>query len=190
MKRVSYSYPLLSLVLLFGCSGTGASSDSDDSTDSDSTGDGDSNAADASCDDWKDAYCAWMQSCGSVGLSECRAQIDTVACSRKAPLKRCVSELSDSCSPPEGCDAIDIADTATAQAECNRFLAAYCSNFLACQPSAYSDLSNCTSTTDLNVGCSTAYAVSDQYDSCIAELNTMGCGEYLPTVCNDVVFRQ
>jgi len=171
----------------------GATDYQDPDTESDSTGDGDSGGS-VTCDEWKADYCDWMQACGSVSTFDaCLLQIETVECASKAPLERCQEELrkTDDCtSIPEDCDAKDVADTEKAEAQCDAFLAAYCQNYLACQPTAYETEASCRNAVELTLPCDTAYAVSETYEQCISELSAGSCGEYLPPSCQEVVFLQ
>jgi hypothetical protein len=153
--------------------------------------DTDDEPAKASCDDWQEAYCTWMDECGALRFAQCVERVEHVECKPSAPLERCVEELSaGDCEPARGCDAQDVADTTEARAECVAFQQAYCEYLLSCQPSIYVSLSACVTAFDLQLPCSTAYATSDGYDACLTTLENPACDGYPPPQCDHVIFTQ
>lgn len=175
---------LVGLSLLFtGCSAANpASGDPDGETTSNGR---------ATCEDWQEAYCGWMDECGPIRRAECQARVSTVRCKDSAPVARCVEELSAGCEAPSGCDAEDVADTNRARAQCLKFQQEYCAQLLSCQPTVYPSLGDCVSSFDYLLPCKDAYAVSERYDECVAALEGRACGDqYLPSSCENVIFSQ
>lgn len=153
--------------------------------------DTDDEPTEASCGDWQEAYCTWMNDCGALRFAECMERVEHVECKSSAPLERCVDELtSGDCTPARGCDAEDVADTTAARAECVAFQQEYCKYLLSCQPSIYVSLSACVAVFDEQLPCSKAYATSDGYEACIATLENPACDGYPPPVCENVIFTQ
>jgi len=144
-----------------------------------------------SCDDWQEAYCTWMDDCGGLRFAECFERVEHVDCKSKAPLERCVDELTaGDCEPATGCDAQDVADTAQVRAACVTFQQTYCEYLLTCQPSIYVSKSACVSAFDAQLQCSNAYATSDGYDACLTTLENPACDGYPPPQCENVIFTQ
>src|SRR6188768_3935544 len=168
-----------------GCSAFNPATGNGDAADTDAE------PAQASCEDWQEAYCSWMDECGALRFAECWDRVEHVECKSGAPLERCVDDLSENgCEPAQGCDAEDVADTAAARADCVAFQQTYCEYLLACQPSIYVSLGACVSAFDDLLPCGDAYATSDRYDVCLTTLKTPGCNGYPPAECENVIFTQ
>lgn len=138
----------------------------------------------AQCAEWKDAYCDFQDECTNTPVSECSPTVSPVKCWNGAPLKRCISELQAGCqSRPVGCQPSNVANTVVAQAECETFIRSFCKNAARCTGE---DASFCELNSPIN--CSTAYAVSAQYQSCVALLDSGVCSTSgLPSVCTGVI---
>lgn len=172
-----------SLVLvLFGCD-PGDEVGGDDTEQDDTDTDDDAMLA-AQCAKWKDAYCDWRDECANTPVSQCEPTVSPVKCWSGAPLKRCISELQDGCAnTPVGCKASNIANTLVAQTECETFIRSFCKNAASCtgEDAVFCEF-------NAPIDCSTAYAVSAQYQSCVALLDSGACSNSgLPSVCTGVI---
>lgn len=170
---------------LSGCD-PGDDIDAGDTEQADTEG-GDEVAVEARCDEWKTAYCDRMQECNGATASDCKASVSPVNCWSGAPFDRCLTDLAASCStPPFGCEASNVADTRIAQTNCDAFLKSYCENSAACT-GEYESV--CIANAPLD--CSSAYAVSAQYDDCLKLLDSGACSTNgLPSVCTGVILIQ
>lgn len=155
---------------------------------SEETGDGDGHG-NATCDDWKDAYCSYHNDCGNASFSECFSTIDDVECQSSAPLESCVEKLTLGCeSAPSECDLSEIADTIAAQEGCDAFAEAFCASRQICQPSG--DESACYSTVRFEVSCPTTYALGPTFNSCMRVLEDESCETELPAECVGMIYSQ
>ena len=171
------------MLALFSCDPGDDAAGDDTEQDDDADQDDDAEVA-AQCAKWKDAYCDWQDECTDTPVSECEPTVSPVKCWNGAPLKRCISELQAGCTrTPVGCKASNVANTLVAQAECETFIRSFCKNASSCTGE---DASFCEFNAPID--CSTAYAVSAQYQNCVALLDSGVCSTSgLPSVCTGVI---
>ncbi len=168
-----------------GCSDVLGTPLEEDSAAEDDSGEGPQGAS-TTCDDWKTAYCKRSQNCDSATEAACKRSLEAIRCSSRAPLFRCVLELSKACAEaPVDCDPADVADVQKAQQDCRALREAYCASVDACDPATGYSL--CASNLELELPCEEAYAVTTDYEVCMEELKDSTCELFLPYSCNGVI---
>jgi len=179
----------VAFVALAGLSLTGCpSSDDDDESPECSLPSGARGSAE--CQRWQTSVCDFTGRCPSSGTltkCDCFDQASSITCISEAEATRCADALNAaSCSaPPSGCDLLDLADPAPAQAACQQYLQAVCDAVARC---GGDDVPTCLAEVMLEVDCSTAVGTKPQLDTCLSELAGLSCSaSELPKSCEEAV---
>jgi hypothetical protein len=146
-----------------------------------------SGGATPGCRAWQTALCDWIEDCGGV-VDGCREQVVMTVCRSDSEAEACSAEFGDAgcAAPPEGCDLVNIVDTAPAVAACESFVAAWCGYAEKCEPGS-EEL--CVTESESSLGCSTALGVGASFDSCLDEIGLLECSSEvaLPEPCRGVL---
>jgi hypothetical protein len=141
----------------------------------------------AACNKWQSALCGWASRCQSGSAVQLCNQAKGITCQNNAAAEACSSSLASSaCTEfPTGCQPLDQANPAPAQAACNGFLEAVCRRQDECMPGSFD---SCLTQLRGMVNCSLAVGFQLGYEECLAQIGALACdASDLPAICEDVL---
>jgi len=141
----------------------------------------------AACREWQDALCDWAaDQCAGMSRSACDRQAQAVACSSDAEARACTVILREaSCDEPETeCGVLAMADRDPAVQACEEYAEVVCAAEERCGTSV---ASSCTGPLIGQLRCADAYGVTLDYEACLYRLETLGCTDAFPSICDTVV---
>jgi len=180
MEKLNLILRLLPAILSVACSS---------STDSKSTPvDWAVGRGSTACQEWQQAFCELESKCGTASVSTCAGQLQTVSCTTDTAAANCASSIAAaSCSSfPSGCNVTDIADTAAAVQACADYLTAGCTHDANCGSTTAVD--TCVANLQTSLSCSKAIGVKLNYESCMTQIRSAGCGSALPAECTSLIY--
>jgi hypothetical protein len=139
------------------------------------------------CQEWQDALCDWAaDQCDGLSRAACDRQAKAVRCSSDSAARECITTLSQSsCDEPETeCGVLAMADREPAEEACEEYARVVCASDERCGAGV---ASVCTPALIEQLGCSSAYGVALEYETCIQQLELRECNDALPAICDTVL---
>ncbi len=177
------SFSALCFSLTIGCGSDGGASSSEENS---SASDGRGTPA---CQDWQDAACDFIaDECNFYSRAECDAQFQGVVCKSDQQASDCSNTLNKAqCGTSiEGCQLVDVADSAPAIKMCDDLTETVCSWQARCGDSR--SLAECKEAYAAKIDCNMAVSVNLQYETCIRQVKAQDCARTtLPPSCDNAV---